>query len=465
MAESSAEQEPEPVVRDEQTAEQAAALAKKWHLVRPAAIAILAISAAALVVLLALYLRSYGAFDAAPDSPQIGLAILLGALALMALAVIVFRPERGSLRALVSTSAAWSAALLLAVIAAWLAIATFERQDHWHGAPMLSQADVDAYLAAHVPAGVEPILIPTGVLLKSLEFLNGDNVQVTGYAWQRFGPEIPDDLIRGLVLAEGTRDPFKQTEAYRYEKDGIETVGWYFETVLRQPFEYAEFPFDEQDVWLRLWSRDFAASTVLVPDFASYTLIDPKALPGLEKEFVYSGWTPIYSGFTLSVQPYTTTFGIGTADARIALPEMYFNLIVDRNFIGPFFEHFVFALAVAILLFGLMALTTDDEALKARFQLTTAGVLGASSGLLFAVILKHNQLRNSVGSNGVSYIELIPIILYGVIVVVVVNAIVLASPFKLKVVHRRSNLVPVLAYWPTLLGLLLIATLIVFFRP
>lgn len=465
MAESSAEQKPEPVVLEERSAEDDAARAKKWRLVRPAAIAILCLSAGSLVVLLALYLRSYGSFDAAPDSPRIGLAILLGVLALMAAAVIVFRPEQGTVRALVSTSAAWSVALLLAVIVAWFAIATVKRQDQWHGAPMLSQADVNDYLAKHVPAGVEPILIPTGVLLKSLEFLNGDNVQVTGYVWQRFGPEIPDDLIRGLILAEGTRDPFKQTEAYRYEKDGIETVGWYFETVLRQPFEYAEFPFDMQDVWLRLWSRDFAASTVLIPDFASYASLGPKALPGLEKEFVYSGWTPNYSGFTLSLQPYTTSFGIGTAEGRTALPELYFNLIIDRNFVGPFFEHFVFALAVAILLFGLMALTTDDEALKARFQLTTAGVLGASSGLLFAVILKHNQLRNSVGSNGVSYIELIPIILYGVIVVVVVNAIVLASPFKLKVVHHRSNLVPVLAYWPTLLGLILIATLIVFFRP
>jgi hypothetical protein len=91
------------------------------------------------------------------------------------------------------------------------------------------------------------------------------------------------------------------------------------------------------------------------------------------------------------------------------------------------------------------------------------GVLGAASGLLFAVILKHNQLRTVVGSPGVSYIEVIPILLYSVIVVVVLNAILLASPYTVKFVHYRSNLVPVLAYWPVVLGLLFGLTLVVFF--
>jgi hypothetical protein len=51
-----------------------------------------------------------------------------------------------------------------------------------------------------------------------------------------------------------------------------------------------------------------------------------------------------------------------------------------------------------------------------------------------------------------------------VIVVVVVNAILLASPYEVKIVHHRHNLVPVLAYWPVVLGLLLTVTLVVFFR-
>jgi hypothetical protein len=312
---------------------------------------------------------------------------------------------------------------------------------------------------------VEPILIPTGVLVKSMEFLNVDNVQVTGFIWQRYGPDVPEDLDRGVVFAEAVKEAYDAKEVYRYEENGVETIGWYFAATLRQPFEYAEYPFDEQDVWLRLWARDFQENTVLVPDFDSYLSMNPPEMPGLEKEFVYSGWAPVYSGFSLSNQLYSTSYGIGKAGEFAGLPELYFNLILSRNFAGPFFEHLVFSLAVAFMLFGLITLTTDDEHLKSRFQLSTAGVLASASGLLFAVILKHNQLRTAVGSTGISYIEIIPILLYVIIVVVVLNAILLASPLNVRLVRYRNNLLPVLAYWPAVLGLLLMVTIYVFFRP
>ena len=452
-------------VDDPQNVSSAGAAPPTPSWVRPVAIAIFVVAVAVVITLVFRYLLRHSSFEAPPGSPQVGMTLFAGAIALMAAAAIVFRPERGTKRALVATSVTWSLTFLLGLVLAWAAIATFNRQDAWHGTPVLNPADVDAYLAEHVPEEVDPILIPTGVLIKSLEFLNGDNVQVSGFVWQKYGPEIPEDLVRGVVLAEGVRDPYKETVAYRYEENGIETIGWYFETVLRQPFEYAEFPFDEQDVWLRLWAKDFTQDTVLVPDFDSYVSLDPRALPGLEKEFVYSGWTPLYSGFSLSNQPYSSSFGIGAANQYAGLPEMYFNLIIDRDFAGPFFEHLVFAIAVMFMLFGLLALTTNDENLKARFQLSTAGTLTAASGLLFAVILKHNQLRGAIGPRGVSYIEVIPIVLYLAIIVVVLNAILVASPYNVRVIHQRNNLWPVLGYWPVMIGTLFLVTLVVFFRP
>lgn len=431
--------------------------------VRPVALAILAVAVVAFVALLYRYLSSDPAFRD-PTSLTVAGVLLASIAALMALAVLLFRPERGQLGQMISTSIAWSIAIAISLGVAWGIVATDDRQDAWHGTPVFSNADVNAVLRKTVAPGSDPILIPTGVVIKSLEFLSGDNVLVTGFIWQKYGPDVPDDLDRGVVLAEGIKEAYDAKEIYRFVQDGVETIGWYFAATLRQPFEYAEYPFDEQDVWLRLWSRDFVANTVLVPDFASYATLDPTALPGLEKEFVYTGWSPLYSGFSLAQQQYSSSYGIGTAQDFTYLPELYFNVVLDRNFAGPFFEHVIFALAVSILLFGMLVLTTDDESLKSRFQLSTAGVLAASSGLLFAVILKHNQLRTATGSRGVSYVEIIPLILYGAIVVVVINAILVASPRKVRLVHYRNNLLPVLAYWPVVLGLLLTATVLVFFR-
>lgn len=432
--------------------------------IRPV-VAVLAILASGAAIWLVRSLASgAGSLSASENPPAAAAAIVLGVVAAMAGAVAAIRPERGTLHGLVATSAAWSLALLIALASAWAVIASTGLRDLWHGTRVTTPAEADAYLSGHVPAGVDPIRIPTGVLVQSMEFLSGDNVQLTGYVWQRFGPDVPDDVARGVVLPEAIREAYDAKEAYRYVEGDVETVGWYFYATLRQPFSYGRYPFDEQDVWLRLWSRDFARDVVLVPDFASYRNLAPGALPGIESEFVFGGWKPVDSGFTYSVQPYDTSFGIGAADDAPPLPELYFNLILDREFGGPFFEHLVFSIAVAVLLFGLLVLTTDDENLKSRFQLSTAGVLGAASGLLFAVILKHNQLRTVVGNQGVSYIEVIPIILYGAIVAVVLNAILVAAPWKPRVVAHRNNLVPVLAYWPVMLGLLLMVTLLTFFR-
>jgi hypothetical protein len=432
--------------------------------VRPVAAVLLVLSVAASLWIVSRYLRIHGSITAASESPPFAATIVLAVVAVMALSVLVFQPERGDLWSLVKTSAAWSIALLLALTVSWGAIAGSQRQNRWHGTLVTSAAETDAYLAAHVPANFDPIRIPTGVLIQSMEFLNGDNVQVSGYVWQRYGPDVPSDVERGIVLVEAIKEAYDTREAYRYKESGVETVGWYFAATLRQPFEYAEFPFDEQDLWLRMWSREFSRDVILVPDFDAYYSTDPTTLPGIEREFVYSGWTSIYSGFSFSDQQYNSSFGIGDAGEYQMFPELYFNLVLDRNFTGPFFEYLIFAIAVAFLLFGLLVLTTDDESLKARFGLSTAGVLAAASGLLFAVILKHNQMRTGVGTQGISYIEMIPIILYGVIVVVVLNAILLASPVRLRIIVHRNNLIPTLAYWPVVLGLLLAVTLIVFFR-
>ncbi len=435
--------------------------ASRW--LRPMAAIVAILAAIAAVGLLTRYLNRVVSLMASPDSPALAAVIVLGTIVAMAVAVLVLRPERGTLFALAATSAAWSVALLIALTVSWYFIAGSELQDRWHGTSITTPGEADAYLAAHIPRELEPIRIPTGVLVQSMEFLTGDNVQVTGYIWQRYDADIPEDLVQGVVLPEAVREAYDSKEAYRYTDNGVETIGWYFYATLREPFEYAEYPFDEQDLWLRIWPRDVAYDVVLVPDFAAYQNLHPDTLPGIESEFVYSGWSPTYSGFTYSEQPYGTSLGIGDASEFQNMPELYFNLILDRDFIGPFFEHLVFAIAVAFLLFGLLTLTTDDEELKARFGLSTAGVLGAASGLLFAVILKHNQLRNVVGNHGVSYIETIPIFLYWIIVVVVLNAILLAAPVKPRLVGHRNNLWPVLAYWPVLLGLLLAVTLTIFY--
>jgi hypothetical protein len=421
-----------------------------------------------LAVLVYRYATSHSSIDPGGANEDL-IAILLALLALvLAVAVVVFRPERGELRGMTRTAAVWTGALLLALGVVWYPLDADVREEIGIGTPMLSQADVDAYLARYVPApadggGPAALAIPTGIMIQSIEFLNANNVQVSGFVWQKYDQTVPQEVSRGFVLPEAVDNAYQTTQAYSVEENGVQTIGWRFHATIRQSFDYGRYPFDRQDIWLRLWHQDFDRGVILVPDFASYAEMDPASLPGLDPDFLYVGWTPESSNFSYVVNRYDTSFGYGASAQREDFPELYFNVDLKRRFLGPFFDHVLLTLAVAVLLFVILGLTTNDAELQQRFGLNTAGVVGAASGLLFAVILKHSQIRGAIGSQQIAYLEILPMALYVIILLVAVNAILLASPIRVPLLEYKKNLLPVLAYWPFLLGMLLVVTIVVFY--
>ena len=76
-----------------------------------------------------------------------------------------------------------------------------------------------------------------------------------------------------------------------------EVIVWRLKATIRQSFSYVRFPFDRESIWLRLWPADLERPMVLVPDFGSYSMTNPSALPGLENALFISGWTPASSFF------------------------------------------------------------------------------------------------------------------------------------------------------------------------
>ena len=419
----------------------------------------LALALALLALVAALAYRTLSANEPNPIPLLLALLGLAGAVA-----VVAFRPEQGHVPALVKTMTAWSLALVAALAGVWFFASSDVRSGHWVGTPVASEADVAAVLAAHPGSeAARPLHIPTGVLIQSLEFLDANNVRVTGYVWQRYGPEIPDDIAQGVIFPEAITEAYGAEEAYRLDQGGTELVGWYFHATFRQPFYYEHYPFDRQDVWLRLWHPNAERGVLLGPDFAAYRNLDPRSLPGLEEQFVFGGWEPEDSGFSYAVQRYNTTFGFDTGFDEEGFPELYFNVALKRVFIGPFVDQVLFAAAVALMLFLVLVLTASDEDRKTRFGFSPSGALGATSGLLFAVILKHTQLRATIGQQGIAYLEVLPFLFYLVIPLVALNAIVLAAPWQVRFVEWNHNLLPKLLYWPLLLGALLAVTLVVLF--
>jgi hypothetical protein len=426
---------------------------------------ILSVIFGALAVLLASsYLRQHGAWDIESGSNDLMTIMLLVLGFILALSIVVLRPGAGNANGTRLTSVIWTLALLLALFFTWHVIVVSNRWVNSTGTPIGSPQALQAFQAAY-PDSFEgyDYRVPTGVLLQSFEFLNASNVEMSGFIWQEYGPEIPDHVRRGVVLPEALEEAYEAEEAWRVERDGTEQIGWYFSGTFRQNFDYRLYPFDRQDIWIRIWSPEAVEGVLPVPDFDAYRDLTAESLPGIETQFVYGGWDPVRSGFSLDLVDYNVDFGLGYGFSSTPGPDLYFNLSVERDFLGPMLEHLVLEGAIAILLFFLLVLMAHDSDLEDRIGLTIFDLIVAAGGLLFAVILDHNSIRGVVESQALTYLEWFPLILDVFIVLVVLTAVLRVKNWRLPLIGYSGDLMPVLAYWPSLFGSLLAVTLLVFF--
>ena len=118
---------------------------------------------------------------------------------------------------------------------------------------------------------------------------------------------------------------------------------------------------------------------------------------------------------------------------------------------------------VTALLFVALALTTQNEVALRRTGLDTIAVLGYCAALLLVIILDHHQIRGAIAPQQIAYLEIVSLISSVAVLLVSVNAVLLASPINVRFVEYKANILPKLLYWPVVLGLLLALTLMPFY--
>ncbi len=417
------------------------------------------------------HLREAGNQDVIANDDDWAWGIAGAVMLVVGASALAIRPERGTVRQQIATAAIWSVALLAGLAGLWWLIESSTREEHWRGTPVRTHSEVAAFLDAHPPlppiastSQGETLLVPTGVMLQSAEFLSGSNVRVSGYVWQKYPEDLPDSVVRGFALPDAVVEAYRSEEAYRLSDGTTETIGWYFAATLRESFDYSRYPFDRPNVFVRLWAKDFSHDIQLVPDLDAYVDLTPSTMPGIEGTFVYGNWDPVYSGYSLDLGHYNSDYGIPSSEASgEGDPEVVFNLVMKRDPLGPASDFVTYALTVALLTFGLQVLTHGNPDIRGRFGISTAGVLGSVSVLLFGVIGKQSSLRTALDTQQLTYLEALPTVLYVMLLLTALNAILVCAPFHFKLLAYRDNLLPELFFWPVLLSLLFIATLAVFY--
>jgi hypothetical protein len=301
-----------------------------------------------------------------------------------------------------------------------------------------------------------PIYVPIGLFIQSIEFLSASNVNITGYVWHRYQEGQKSDYEIGTVFPEAIATNISL--AYEQEKNGETLKGWYFETTLRENFNPDLFPLDRQSVWIRLWHENIGDNIILVPDLKAYDSLNTRSLPGVEKDFVLSGWSLFRSYFEIREHNFNTRLGITNKSPNGVAPELYFNIEIIRNFINPFLAHLFPLFVVILMLYAIVITMSTDEDKKDYLGFNAAGVVASCSALFFVALISHVQLRNELAANSVVYLEYFYLITYVIILLITVNAVLLSLKVKFIFIQFHDNLLPKLLYWPAISGALFICT-------
>lgn len=374
-----------------------------------------------------------------------------------------------------NVSSYWTASLIssfiliVAIGTLWFISFNAEIEKKQNVTHVASQADLEDFKRQYtreslINHGDPPLYVPTGVFIQSIEFSSANNVVLTGYIWQRYADKYHKGLSRDVVMPEA--ESLELTEAYGGEEHASGLVGWYFRASLRQNFDYGHYPLDRQSVWIRLWHKDFDRNVVLVPDLSAYDQLNPDWLPGIEKDFVLSGWTLWRSYFNYHHNSYNTNFGIDNYVGQTRFPELYFNIGLKRDFFDPFVSQLAPMLVVLLMLFAVLLTCSRDEERSALLGFNTARVLAACSALFFVVLLSHIDLRGSLAGKEILYLENFYFVTYLTLLIVSVNSILFSWDIRfpafngVSLIQHRDNLIPKLLFWPMITGQLFLLTLL-----
>jgi len=303
--------------------------------------------------------------------------------------------------------------------------------------------------------------LTTGLYVQSLSFETANDVQVTGRIWQRVpeGVDLPEGSEMGVLFPDaisahdGNLTPIYQDFQL---PSGARLFMWNFQVVLRQAFNYDDYPLDGKRVWIRLWTNDVENQLQLVPDLTSYYSTKPGTRMGISETLVSGEWSVQDSFYGLKSVTYNTDFGRDSivVTANPLRPELRFYVVLKRNFTDAFLVNLVPLFVTLGLLFGLTMTVSRDPDESDRLGFSTMSVFGSCAGLFFISLVGHIQIRQQFAGSQIVYLEYFYIISYVVLLFVSVFSFMITyseNPRKSWLLRNNGHNVK-LFYWPAILA-------------
>jgi len=330
---------------------------------------------------------------------------------------------------------------------------------------VVDRSGLDAFLTTQSAGRAgesSPHRIPIGIYLQSMKFVAPQELFVTGYVWQKNGTDAPTDRDPAFVMPDAINP--RITEAYRFGDDGVETMGWYVETTIRQNLNLSSYPFDDDEVSIRFEPRGLDQRLVLVPDLDSYTSTHPGARPGLDRKLRVAGWNVVGSLFDYKFENYDSSLGIPGRSSDTIVPELNFNVRIQRSFLDVVIGNGIPLIIVLVMSFAMLASSSRDEEESKLFGFNPSDVMKIGSFLFFIVLLAHVQLRNTTQVQQVVFMEYIYFVVYSAILLVSLhNFLFSLERYNKGRLGYCNGLVQKLLFWPLVSCAVLLVTLVQFY--
>lgn len=307
--------------------------------------------------------------------------------------------------------------------------------------------------------------IPTGVFIQSLDFSSSNNVNITGYIWQKLPSikSVNQSIEPSFIFPEQVDG--SEVELKYQQVIGEDTVyGWHFNVVLRQKFNYLDYPLDHKTVWIRISPSSFDRNILFTPAFDNYKSTEAGQAFGVAKDLVLGDWEIDETFFDYKTVAYDTNFGTQFKSQHYEYPELYFNIVVKRKFLNSFIINLVPLLTVATLLFALLMTVTAEPKKREAVGFNFTGVISIVSALFFVVLISHIQLREQFSEDGIVYIEYFFLLMYFLMIMLIINTYFFSRgrAVSTRFIMADDNLMPKLCFWPFTLGVMVVVTLITF---
>lgn len=301
----------------------------------------------------------------------------------------------------------------------------------------------------------DAVLLPTGILLQSISLLKQNNIKITGYLWQKIPLSHPD-IMPGFHFSNAVeaiqREVVLDSVGKKYRE-----VGWFFSTTIRVAHNAETYPLDVRNIHLHIYHQQLDVNIISVPDLEAYTLLAPSALSGISTSLALPGWEITRSYFSYGKHNSEMDGPNSTKDVL----NLRFNIIAQRQFRDPFVSIFLPLIGISFILYSLLIITTKDPEKLTRFGYNKINsYLGPVSGLLFALILIQIRMRDNIGASTIVYVEYFYFVMYLAIISVLFNDLLYNSKIKTPWLEYQNNLLPKLVFWPLLLFVILIITIV-----